>query len=74
MAAIGIHLLIFLPLAGAIIVWALPERRKDGAPAVSLVVGLITFVLGLLLWLTHRTLGGLDARYWKNYQHILQQF
>ena len=51
MAVIGIHLLIFLPLVAAIIVWALPERRKDIAPAFALVVGLITFVIGLLLWL-----------------------
>jgi NADH-quinone oxidoreductase subunit M len=51
MAAFGIHLLIFLPLVAAVIVWALPERRQDIAPKFSLVVGLITFVIGVLLWL-----------------------
>ena len=51
MAAFGIHLLIFLPLVAAVVVWTLPERRKDIAPSFALVVGLITFVIGLLLWL-----------------------
>jgi NADH-quinone oxidoreductase subunit M len=51
MAAIGIHLLIFLPLVAAVVVWTLPERRQDIAPKFSLVVGLITLVMGVLLWL-----------------------
>jgi NADH-quinone oxidoreductase subunit M len=50
MAAIGLHLLIFLPLVAAVVVWALPERRKDIAPPLALVVGLITLAIGLLLW------------------------
>ncbi len=51
MAAIGIHLLIFLPLVAAVVVWTLPERRKNIAPPFALAVGLILFVIGLLLWL-----------------------
>ena len=63
MAAIGIHLLIFLPLVAAVVVWALPERRKDIAPTFSLVVGLITFVIGLLLWLNVSGAGLLGETY-----------
>jgi len=51
MAAFGIHLLIFLPLVAAIVVWALPERRQHLAPTVSLWVGVVTLVAALLLWL-----------------------
>jgi NADH-quinone oxidoreductase subunit M len=51
MAAFGIHLLIFLPLIAAVVVWALPERREKLAPKIALYVGLATCVIGLLLWL-----------------------
>jgi NADH-quinone oxidoreductase subunit M len=51
MAAFGIHLLIFLPLAAAIVVWALPQRQEKLAPKIALYVGLATFVVSLLLWL-----------------------
>jgi NADH-quinone oxidoreductase subunit M len=50
MAALGIHLLIFLPLVAAIVVWALPERRERLAPKLSLYVGLITFAIAVALW------------------------
>ncbi len=51
MDALGIHLLIFLPLVAAIVVWTLPERRKDLAPTFALVVGLLVFGIALVLWL-----------------------
>jgi NADH-quinone oxidoreductase subunit M len=51
MAAVGIHLLIFLPLAAAIVVWALPERRQDLAPKISLWVGLALFLIAFALWM-----------------------
>jgi NADH-quinone oxidoreductase subunit M len=51
MAAFGIHLLIFLPLVAAIVVWSLPQRREDLAPKLSLIVGLITFVIAFALWM-----------------------
>ena len=51
MAALGIHLLIFLPLLAAIVIWCLPQSRRDIAPLLALVVGLITFAIGTALWL-----------------------
>ncbi|MFQ5806757.1 MAG: NuoM family protein, partial [Phycisphaerae bacterium] len=48
MAALGIHLLIFLPLIAAIVVWV---WREDLAPKISLWVGLATFVVAFLLWI-----------------------
>jgi NADH-quinone oxidoreductase subunit M len=51
MAALGIHLLIFLPLAAAVVVWSLPERRQNLARGIALVVGLATFLIALTLWL-----------------------
>jgi len=51
MAVLGIHLLIFLPLVAAVVVWALPERREQLAPRISFWVGLATFVIAIGLWL-----------------------
>ena len=51
MAAIGVNLLIFLPLLAAVAVWALPQRRERLAPRISLAVGLVIFVVSLALWL-----------------------
>lgn len=51
MAAWAIHLLIFLPLLGAIAVWALPREREKDAPRLSLAVGWITLILGVGVWL-----------------------
>jgi len=51
MAAIGTHLLIFLPLVAAIVVWTLPQRREELAPKLSLWVGVAVFVIAALLWL-----------------------
>ena len=50
MAALGIHLLIFLPLLAAIVIWCLPRERSDVAPRLALVTGLITFLIGTALW------------------------
>ena len=51
MEAFGIHLLIFLPLVAAIVVWVLPERRESLAPKIALAAGLLTFVIAVPLWL-----------------------
>jgi len=50
MAALGIHLLIFLPLAAAIVVWTLPKRREDLAFPIALWTGIATLVIAFLLW------------------------
>ena len=51
MAEFALNLLIFLPLAAAVLIWTLPERRADLAPRLALLVGLVTGGLSLLLWL-----------------------
>lgn len=50
MEAIGLNLLIFVPLLGAILVWMLPEHRGDLARRTSLWIGMAVMVLSLLLW------------------------
>ncbi len=50
MEAIGIHLLVFLPLAAGVLVWAMPERRAALAPQIALWIGLLTGVLAIALW------------------------
>lgn len=45
MAALGLNLLIFLPLLAAVAVWALPERRAGVAPKLSLAVGFVTLLI-----------------------------
>ena len=51
MAALGLNLLIFLPLIAAIMVWVLPERRESLAPKLALAAGAVTFVIALALFL-----------------------
>ncbi len=51
MAALGVNLLIFLPLLAAIVVWTLPERREGLAPRIALAVGVVVFLVALPLWL-----------------------
>ena len=51
MDVFGLNVLIFLPLIAAVIVWALPERRESLAGRIALIVGLVTFVASLGLWL-----------------------
>jgi len=50
MEALGLNLLIFLPLAAAIVVWVLPPRRESLAPQFSLWVGLLTLAIALVLY------------------------
>jgi NADH-quinone oxidoreductase subunit M len=50
MAAIALNLLLFLPLAAAVLVWLLPQRRGSLAPRLALWVGLITLALAFGLW------------------------
>lgn len=50
MAAIGIHVLIFLPALAAILIALLPQRRERDAARIALWVGLATMVVSLLLW------------------------
>ncbi|MBU0639053.1 MAG: NADH-quinone oxidoreductase subunit M [Planctomycetes bacterium] len=51
MAALGLNLLIFLPLIAAVVIWCLPERRAALAPKLALLAGLVTLVVSLGLWL-----------------------
>lgn len=51
MAAFGLNLLIFLPLIGAVVVWVLPERREKLAGPLSLLVGIVCFLISAGLWL-----------------------
>ena len=50
MAALALNLLIFLPLAAAVLVWLGPERRTELPRRIALGVSLLTFVLALGLW------------------------
>lgn len=50
MTVLALNLLIFLPLAAAVVVWVLPERRETLAPRIALAVGLVILVLAGLLW------------------------
>jgi len=50
MSALGLHILIFLPLTAAVLVWVWPWR-EERVKTVSLIVGLITLLAALLLWL-----------------------
>jgi NADH:ubiquinone oxidoreductase subunit 4 (subunit M) len=50
MSAFGLHILIFLPLAAAVVVWVWPWR-EERVKTFSLIVGLITLLVALLLWL-----------------------
>ncbi len=51
MAALGVNLLVFLPLIAAIVVWTLPERREALAPRIALAVGAAVLLIALPLWL-----------------------
>jgi NADH-quinone oxidoreductase subunit M len=51
MEALALNLLILLPLAAAVVICLLPERRADTAPKLSLGVGLVLLILALALWL-----------------------
>ncbi len=51
MAALALNLLIFLPLAAAVVIWVLPERRESLAPRIAFAVGMVTLVLAAGLWL-----------------------
>lgn len=51
MDALGIHLLIFLPIAAAVVVWALPARLEAHAQRVALWTGLVVMAVSFLLWL-----------------------
>jgi NADH-quinone oxidoreductase subunit M len=51
LSAIGLNLLIFLPLVAAVVVWVLPERRTSLAPRISLYVGAAVLAIALALWL-----------------------
>lgn len=59
MSALGIHILIFLPLAAAAVVWCLPQRIERHARSIALAVGVITFAIGLGLWAQVYTASGL---------------
>ena len=50
MNAVGLNILVFLPLVAAAVVWVLPERRGDLAKQISLWVGLIVGVIAIGLW------------------------
>lgn len=50
MDALGIHLLIFLPLVAAVVVWTLPPRREALAPQIALWAGIIVMAVSVLLW------------------------
>lgn len=61
-SALGLNLLIFLPLVGAIIIALLPENRAKAAGPFALGVGLVTFAISLALWFALPTAGdGLTA-------------
>lgn len=49
-AAVGLNLLIFLPLIGAVIVWCLPRRREESAGPLSLAIGLACLFIGAGIW------------------------
>lgn len=49
-AAVGLNLLIFLPLIGAVIVWCLPRRREESAGPLSLAIGLLCLFIGVGVW------------------------
>ncbi len=50
MAAFALHLLIFLPALGAILVALLPERQERQAGKIALWIGLLTMIVALPLW------------------------
>ncbi len=50
MDALGLNLLIFLPLAAAVIIALLPQSRERSASTISLWTGLIVAVISLGLW------------------------
>jgi NADH-quinone oxidoreductase subunit M len=50
-AALGLNLIIFLPLAAAIAVWVWPQRRVELVPRFALWVGLLVLAIALGLWL-----------------------
>ncbi len=51
MAAIGLNLLIFLPLLAAVVIWTLPDRREHLAPRLALAVSGLTFLIAAGLYL-----------------------
>lgn len=51
MDAFALNLLIFLPLAAAVLVWSIPREHEALVPKLTLGVGLVTTLLALLLWL-----------------------
>ncbi|MFH1745589.1 MAG: NADH-quinone oxidoreductase subunit M [Planctomycetota bacterium] len=51
MEAIGLNLLIFLPLLAAVVIFVLPQQRERLAPQLALWTGLLIVLVALLLWL-----------------------
>lgn len=49
--ALGLHILVFVPLIAAIAIWALPPRRAEWAYRICLLVGLATGAIAVALWL-----------------------
>ncbi|MFN0135677.1 MAG: NuoM family protein, partial [Phycisphaerae bacterium] len=50
MDALLLNLLIFLPLAAAVLIWALPQQQESQAGRIALLVGFFAAAVGLLLW------------------------
>jgi len=50
LSAIGLNILVFLPLAAAVIVWVLPERQAARAKQIALAAGLAVLIVALPLW------------------------
>lgn len=50
MDALGLNILIFLPILGAIVVWLLPNEREDRAGTIAFWVGIVCLIIGSLLW------------------------
>jgi NADH-quinone oxidoreductase subunit M len=50
MSALGLNLLIFLPLAAAVVIWLLPQRLESRAPRIALWVGIVSLLIALALW------------------------
>ncbi len=51
MAALGLNLLIFLPLLAGIAIWLLPAHREAAAPRLAFVTSLFTLVVAFGLWM-----------------------
>jgi NADH-quinone oxidoreductase subunit M len=49
--ALGVNLLIFLPLIAAVVICFIPKQREQVIPHLALAVGTVTFIIALGLWL-----------------------